>query len=70
MKTTFLLRAMTVVAVLPFAAGCVTASEPPSLKDTGWVLSGLPGRTLVPEATATIRFEADRAHGTDGCNRY
>lgn len=70
MKMTFVRRALTGIAVLLAAAGCVAASDPPSLKGTGWVLSGLPGRTLVPEATATIRFEADRAHGTDGCNRF
>ncbi len=70
MKNTFLLRAVTGAAVLLVAAGCVAAAEPPALKGTGWVLSGLPGRTLVPEATATIRFDADRASGSDGCNRY
>ena len=70
MKKTFVRRAITCVAALLAAAGTAVASDQPSLTGTGWVLSGLPGRTLVPGATATIRFEADRAHGTDGCNRY
>jgi heat shock protein HslJ len=70
MKKTFVRCVMTGIAALLVAAGTLVASDQPSLKGTGWVLSGLPGRTLVAEATATIRFEADRAHGTDGCNRY
>jgi heat shock protein HslJ len=70
MKKTFVRRATTCFAALLAAAGAAVASDQPSLPGTGWVLSGLPGRTLVPGATATIRFEADRAHGTDGCNRY
>ena len=53
-------------------AGSTVASgnQAPGVKDTAWVLSALPGRTLVASATATLRFEADRASGTDGCNRF
>ena len=32
--------------------------------------SELPGRTLVPGASITLRFEDGRASGSDGCNRY
>jgi heat shock protein HslJ len=42
----------------------------PGLDGTTWVLSSLPGRSLVEGATATLRFESGRASGTDGCNRY
>lgn len=70
MKKTFVRRAVTCVAALLAAAEIAVASDQTSLTGTGWVLSGLPGRTLVPGVTATIRFEADRIHGTDGCNRY
>jgi len=70
MKKTFVRRAVTCFAALLAATGTAAASDQPSLTGAGWVLSDLPGRTLVPGAAATIRFEADRAHGTDGCNRY
>lgn len=46
------------------------APEPPPLDGTAWVLSSLPGRTLVPKQTPTLGFEGGRASGTDGCNRY
>lgn len=70
MKKTFVRRAITCVAALLAAAVIAAASDQPSHTGTGWFLSGLPGRTLVPGATTTIRFEADRAHGTDVCNRF
>jgi len=47
------------------------ASEPtPPLEGSAWELSELPGRILLPERTATLRFERGRVSGTDGCNRY
>lgn len=47
------------------------ASEPTlPLEESAWELSELPGRILVPERTATLRFERGRLYGTDGCNRY
>ncbi len=54
-------------------AGCAsvnTASQPPSLEGSAWVLASLPGRSLVPDATPTARFEDGRVAGSDGCNRY
>jgi hypothetical protein len=54
-------------------AGCAarnTATESPSLDGSAWVLASLPGRSLVPDATPTARFEAGRVAGSDGCNRY
>jgi heat shock protein HslJ len=59
-------------------AGCLSsacasvpsAADVPSLDGTAWVLSALPGRTLLPGTTTTLRFEAGQASGTDGCNRY
>ena len=54
-------------------AGCAatkTPTESPSLDGSAWVLASLPGRSLIPDATPTARFEAGRVSGTDGCNRY
>lgn len=54
-------------------AGCRstnTVTEPASLDGSAWVLASLPGRSLVPDATPTARFEAGRVAGSDGCNRY
>lgn len=42
----------------------------PTLNGTTWVLATLPGATLVPGTTATLRFDDGRATGSDGCNRY
>lgn len=56
-----------------FSVACTAmspAADVPGLDGTAWVLSSLPGRTLVDGATATLRFEGGRASGTDGCNRY
>ncbi len=53
--------------------GCATATPTPDvapLNGTAWVLSALPGRTLRPDAAATLSFEAGRAQGSDGCNRF
>lgn len=66
-----LLATLPIVAAL--AAGCSTmtpTADPPSLDGTAWVLSALPGRDLDATAPATLRFEAGRATGSDGCNRY
>jgi len=47
-----------------------TGPESPPLDGTAWVLSSLPGRTLVAGQPATARFEFGRVQGSDGCNRY
>lgn len=55
------------------SAACTSVTSAPDvhgLDGTAWVLSSLPGRSLVEGATATLRFEGGRASGTDGCNRY
>ena len=54
-------------------AGCAStnpATESASLDGSAWVLAALPGRSRVPDATPTARFEAGRVAGSDGCNRY
>lgn len=54
-------------------AGCASkpsVTQSPSLEGSAWVLASLPGRSLVPDATPTARFEAGRVAGSDGCNRY
>lgn len=45
-------------------------APPPPLLDTAWVLAALPGTATPHAATPTLRFEADRVQGSDGCNRY
>ena len=67
---TALALAVTLISLL---AGCGTVqpvADAPSLENTAWVLSALPGQTLVPGSPATLRFEGGRVSGTDGCNRY
>ena len=56
--------AFSACAAVPPAAGY------PGLQGTAWVLSELPGRTLVPGSSVTLRFEDGRASGSDGCNRF
>jgi heat shock protein HslJ len=53
--------------------GCAsvpTATEPPSLDGTAWVLAPVPGETPVAGRAATLRFEEGRATGFDGCNNF
>jgi len=59
--------------LLTALSGCSSVqqnAEPPSLEGTAWVLSDLPGRTMLPGQPATLQFQAGKAVGTDGCNRY
>jgi heat shock protein HslJ len=59
--------------LLAALGGCSSVqqnAEPPSLDGTAWVLSGLPGRTLLPGRPATLQFHAGKAQGSDGCNRF
>lgn len=51
------------------SSNTMTKSSVP-LDGSAWVLSSLPGRSLVPDVTPTARFEAGQITGTDGCNRY
>jgi heat shock protein HslJ len=46
------------------------AADAPGLEGTAWVLSALPGRTLLPGKASTLRFDDGKASGTDGCNHY
>lgn len=71
------LRLRLVAASIPLVGLLASACTPmtssvdvPSLDGTAWVLSSLPGHTLVPGSPLTLRFEGDRASGSDSCNRY
>ena len=51
------------------------ATPPPagpmrSVDGSAWTLAWVPGFELPAQPLATLRFEAGRAAGTDGCNRY
>jgi heat shock protein HslJ len=72
-------RLAALLAVVTFSAACApsmpSADQPPpartpTLNGTAWVLSALPGATLVPGTTVTMRFTDGRATGSDGCNRF
>lgn len=56
--------------VLAACASMPPGGDPVDLDGTAWVLSSLPGRSLLPDVEATARFEGGRVQGTDGCNRY
>jgi heat shock protein HslJ len=59
--------------VLPqagFQPGAAPAGPPRALDGTAWTLAWVPGFELPAQPPATLRFEAGRAVGSDGCNRY
>lgn len=58
------------LAVLLTGCGAMSAPTMPQLDGTAWVLSALPGRTLIPESETTLGFAEGRAQGSDGCNRF
>src|SRR5512134_3589756 len=58
------------ISLLAACTAMAPAPDQPALNGTAWVLSSLPGHSLVAEATSTLRFEGGRVSGTDGCNRY
>jgi heat shock protein HslJ len=64
------IASMAFAVVFSACAAVPPAVDPPRLDGTAWVLSELPGRTLVPGSSVTLRFEDGRASGSDGCNRY
>jgi len=66
------LAAGSVLGVLLMACTAVSQSDDPPrpLQDTAWVLAMLPGIATPQAARPTLRFEAGRVQGSDGCNRY
>lgn len=66
-------RPAVAVLIAVSSLGCASmpsSADPPALEDTAWVLAELPGQPLAAGRTATLRFEAGRALGHDGCNHY
>jgi len=61
---------ITCAGLLSACAAVSSTADAPTLEGTTWVLSALPGHTLLPGSSATLRLEAGHATGTDGCNRY
>lgn len=60
------------VAAAVFLAGLAMSptAQAATLEGTAWVLSQLPGRSLVARSNVTLQFEAGKVAGSDGCNRY
>lgn len=52
------------------AGGGAVAADAATLDGTQWVLTALPGRTLLPGVAVTAQFAGGRLSGSDGCNRY
>lgn len=51
-------------------AGPAAGATARSLDGSAWTLAWVPGFELPAQPLATLRFEAGRASGSDGCNRY
>ena len=51
-------------------AGQDLAPRATALNGTAWTLASLPGHAPLPEHPATLRFDAGRLSGSDGCNRF
>jgi heat shock protein HslJ len=67
------LAALLCLAGSLFASGCAmtgSAANPPSLDGTAWVLAAASGAARPAGDSPTLRFDAGRAAGSDGCNRY
>lgn len=68
------MRGTLILATLALSGACSPkpptppAAPPPPLDGTAWVLTAL--GSAPAGAQVTLRFEGDRAQGTDGCNRY
>jgi heat shock protein HslJ len=73
------MRGQTLLVVFAFLLGTTAfaggeeiaaSSEKPNLDGTGWVLTALPGSSLLPDQPVTLWLQSGRVHGSDGCNRY
>jgi len=54
----------------PAGATLPTGSPVRNLDGSAWTLAWVPGFELPAQPLATLRFEAGRATGSDGCNRF
>lgn len=59
-----------VSALLAACSAMSPSDKAAALDGTDWVLTTLPGRTLIADSFVTLRFEDGQVSGTDGCNRY
>jgi len=67
MRGTFMLAAAVMTGACSPKAP-TPATPPPALDGTAWVLTTLGNASA--GAQVTLRFDGERASGTDGCNRY
>jgi len=66
-------RPLAILAASVLLSACATMSpdgDPADLDGTAWVLSSLPGHSLLPDVVVSARFDGGRVQGSDGCNRY
>lgn len=72
MRASMTVPAFTLVmgAVLLASGADAASNRMPELERTAWSVSTLPGIATLSDRRATLRFENERVHGTDGCNRY
>ncbi len=68
--TARLVASLSAICLLAACSAVSSAPERPELNGTAWILSALPGQSLVAGSTPTVRFEGGRASGSDGCNRH
>ena len=59
-----------ITALVAACTAMAPVDKTTALDGTSWVLTALPGRTLIPGSFVTLRFEDDSVNGSDGCNRY
>ena len=63
----------TLLAVALLLVGCAPLTDTaktPSLDGTDWVMTAMPGATLVADSKITLKFEQGSASGSAGCNQY
>lgn len=66
-----MLRCFSVLLVtLLIGCSAMWATDAPPLAGSTWLLSALPGRTLLSDTEVTLGFDGGRAQGSDGCNRF
>lgn len=70
LRSRLAVASLALLGLLSACSSVTPAADVPPLDGTAWVLASVPGHELVPGSIVTLRFDAGRATGVDGCNRY